>query len=101
MARYRHQDVDDPPQLIRVAGSRCPIDSDGYFDAPGEAADKLRSLGHELVSESEAVPLTEEMIVREDDYRTLQAWAGQFDDVPGNLSKGELEEALIQKVRQR
>jgi len=56
----------------------------------------------ESEGESEATPelsyYTESDIV-EMDYREKQSLAGSFDDIQGNASDGELEEALILKVR--
>lgn len=103
------------------------VDENGRFDVPedhpkiDEIEDRLQELGHEPVggndnsgsesntdagvgddSEEATLPdsLTEDDVVNAE-YRELQQLAGPFDDIKGNASQGELEEALITKLRER
>ena len=94
-----------------------PVDpEDGTFELPDDhpqfeaVKETLVEQGHTPVdsteepqSESETAEpnldnLTEEAIVRME-YRELQQIAGEFEDIKGNAPKGEIEEALIKKVR--
>lgn len=80
----------------------------GVFEVPedheriDEIRERLEELGHEPVGEQKATDplagLTEDDIVRME-YRELQQIAGNLDDVKGNASEGEIEEALILKLR--
>jgi len=92
-----------------------PVDpEDGTFELPDdhpqfEAVKKtLVEQGHEPVEEAEsesetAEPnldnLTEEAIVRMEPQE-IRSMAAEFDDLDGRKSAGELEEKLIEKVRE-
>jgi soluble cytochrome b562 len=63
-----------------------------------EAVDPEGSDGDDTPPEPDMSQYTEDDIVGMD-YREMQSLAGRFDGIKGNASEGELEEALILKVR--
>ena len=108
--RVKHPKGTDSPQITGIRGVfRAEVDEDGYFEVSDSVSiETLKEHGYILVdetaeeeSESEEPDLsgfTEEDIVTMG-YRELQQIAGDFEDIKGNASEGEIEEALINKLR--
>lgn len=104
--RVKHPKGTDSPQITGIRGVfRSEVDEDGYFEVGDSVSvETLREHGYILVeeqSESEEPDLsgfTEEDIVTMG-YRGLQQIASDFEDIKGNASEGEIEEALINKLR--
>ena len=106
--RVKHPKGTDSPQITGIRGVfRSEVDEDGIFEVSDSVSvETLKDHGYILVdeeseSESEEPDLsgfTEEDIVTMG-YRELQQIAGEFEDIKGNASEGEIEEALINKLR--
>ena len=110
--KVKHPKGTDSPQITGIRGVfKAEPDEDGYFTVgKSVSVDTLKEHGYEIAehtsedepeSESEEPDLsgfTEEDIVMMD-YRELQQIAGDFEDIKGNASEGEIEEALINKLR--
>lgn len=70
---------------------------EGYEDADSDESDEPD--GAESESESiDAPSVLEDAGIDADDYRELQAAAGEYDGVDGNLPKTELQAELAKKL---
>ena len=105
--RVKHPKGTDSPQITGIRGVfRAEVDEDGYFEVGDNVSvETLKDHGYILVDEPETESeepdlsgFTEEDIVTMG-YRELQQIAGDFEDIKGNASEGEIEEALINKLR--
>jgi len=117
----KYQFRDDPPYPQSFGVERwwsTEPDSDGIVEVPEDhdkyeaivercdSLDRLERVNEykepETIDEPDRDPLsgyTEEQIVTAE-YRELQQIAGEYDDIKGNASEGEIEEALIYKLRE-
>ena len=109
--RFKHKDGERSTSKVTVPNiGSVEVREDNTFEVDEGKADigTLKDVGHIPVdetpneeSDSEEPDLSgysEEDIVTMG-YRELQQIAGDFEDIKGNVSEGEIEEALINKLR--
>lgn len=111
MTTYEHRDGESAAAAVTLPGAGTVPVENGEFDVPKEdyPPEEIEAMGHTRVGgdtddDNTESPdpnldnLTEEAIVRMDEGQ-IKSIASERDDLDGRKSAGELEEKLIEKVR--
>ena len=105
--KFKHPKGTDSPQITGIRGVfRAKPDENGVFEVDGRKVDleTMEAHGYEPLEETGDSQTPDLSAYSEEDivtmsYRELQSIASDFEDIAGNAPKGEIEEALITRLR--